>query len=1018
MTDLKKTKRTGAYKAVLASTAALTALVGHGAKAQETSVSNSAENDDVVVVTGTRLKRSALDSPAPVTVITAEDIALSGQTNLSDLLNELPALGSTSSTAVTGQFGIGNAGVATADLRRLGVQRTLVLVDGKRHVGRGGAGLNSTIVDFNTIPVDLVERVEVLTGGASAVYGSDAVSGVVNVILKKNFEGLTFNAQGGISQEGDAENGKFSMLAGANFDDGRGNITFFASYLRQDNVLEAERSWRDRGSFLNPEDTGVAAGLANLDGLGLGGALGIPQLANNPVPALVTPNSADGIPDRILASGPVCNFAVNEGGVLYAPALPGFGIPFVGFPLVTFDENNNSTPVEIPTNISSLISGGDTAASVCNSAFRNFVPDYAQATFGGAVSYEISPMVEVFADVKFSHNSTKSRRFPVLEFASYELNVFENPYLLNGLDPASLAQLQTLATVAGSPNIPYGKYQTDLGVQGENNERNTFRFVGGLRGALSDVWDYELAYVYGQTDASALQVNTRIEPNYRAAIDAVIDPATGEIVCRENLPGEARVSLNGGCVPLNPLGRGQISEAARDFVMTDVTQKDKVTQEVVTFALTGDSSPLFTLPAGPIGLAAGYEYRSEETSTDSSFLFEQNLAFGVGIPSESGGYNVHEAFFEASVPLLRDTALADYLGVDGAVRFASYSQAGDNTTWRVGLEYAPAADLKFRGTFSKAVRVPSISDAFGGTIVARPTVSDPCASTNITDPTQPNRAANCAALGLPAGGVDPASGLLTFVETSGNPDLEPERAETFTGGLVFTPEFLEGFSLTADYWDIRIDDAISAASAQTIVTRCADTLTTPDATFCDQIERDPATGVISKINAGRLNISALEASGVDIGAAYRFDPGAVPGRFNISFVGTYLINRSSFPFQNEPDVEVVSSGLAGDPKLAATLNTSWNNGPLTVNWELRYIGKGDTLPEGAAPETVAKRFVDATVYNDIQANYQIADEVQVYGGVNNLFNKELPQPLGALGGESAGYDRIGRFFYIGARLTF
>lgn len=1014
----RKKRHSRACKSIFTTAAVLAVLVTHDAVAQDAAASDRANDLEEIVVTGSRIRHSGLDTVAPVTTVTAEDIELSGQPNLSDLLNELPALGSTSSTAVTGQFGIGNAGVATADLRRLGVQRTLVLVDGKRHVGRGGAGLNSTIVDFNTIPVDLVERVEILTGGASAVYGSDAVSGVVNILLKKNYEGLSFNAQGGISGESDAENGKLSLLAGTNFDDDRGNMTFFASYLRQENVLEADRSWRDRGSFLNPEDTGVAAGLANLDPLGLGAALGIPQLADNPLPALVTPNSDDGIPDRIVATGPVCNYSVNEAGVLFAPALPGFGIPFVGFPLVTFDADNNSVPVEIPANMSNLIAGEDTATSVCNSTFRNFVPEYTQATFGGTMSYEVSPMFEAFADVKFSRNSTKSRRFPVLEFASYELNVFENPYILDGLDPVSLGQLQTLATVAGNPNIPYAKYQTDLGVQGEDNDRNTIRFVGGARGALGDVWSYELAYVYGETNATAVQVNTRIEPNYRAAIDAVIDPATGEIVCRENLPGEARVSLDGGCVPLNPLGRGQISDAARDFVMTDATQKDEVKQEVVSFVLTGDSSPLFSLPAGPVGLAAGYEYRSEETSTDSSFLFEQNLAFGVGIPSESGSFDVNETFFEASVPLLRDVPLADYLGIDGAVRFASYSQAGDNTTWRVGLEYAPVSGVRFRGTLSEAVRVPSISDAFGGTIVARPTVSDPCTSTNITDPTQPNRAANCAALGLPAGGVDPASGLLTFVETSGNPDLEPEEAETFTAGVVLTPGFLPGFSLTADYWDIRIEDAISSASAQTIVTRCYDTLTTPDPTFCNQIDRNPATGVIAKINAGRLNISALEASGVDIGVTYAVDPARVPGSFDLSLIGTYLVNRSTFPFQNEPDVEVVSSGLVGDPEFAATLNTRWNNGPITLNWELRYIGKGDTLPEGAAPETVARRFVDATVYNDLQANYRISDDVQVFGGINNLFDTDLPQPLGVLGGESAGYDRIGRFFYAGARFTF
>jgi len=972
-------------------------LVGPGAFAQAPDVIPDVDDEEIleedqILVTGSRIRRSGFDTPQPVTVLDAEAIGLTGETNLGNLLNQLPALGATFSSSSSTGF-IGTTGLNLLDLRRLGIDRTLVLVDGRRHVG----GLDvSPAVDINSIPIEMVERVEVITGGASAVYGADAVSGVVNFVLRDDFEGFRVNAQLGNADEGNNLTYSIRGTGGGNFADGRGNAVIAFDYRRSNGFLASERSYeRENLSFVQNPNDGIGA------------------------------NDDPNVPDTILIENarlPLFNFA---GLTLSTDDVLGLA---PGGELVPYDLG------EIFDNGRRSIGGDGVLLSDIGGSLQ---PDQEQIVFNGKLNYEVHEKVNFFVEGKYAQNNAQSFNGT----GSFDTGIIiqnDNFFL-------SDASRQLLAD-QGLDSISVRRINNDFGERSDKITRETFRGVAGIEGDIRDNLSYELSYVYGRTNIVTTALNNRINPRFLAAYDAVaatqdvadaIDGVeVGDPVCRSTaaaatggdpvLPnGEAAPSFAfENCVPLDVFGVGQASPEAIAFINDDTVRNEEIQQQVITLAFSGDTSGYLELPAGPIGFAFGGEYRKEEAFTRPAGLDQLGITFGNAIGTTEGEFDVWEGFFEASVPLLKDLPFAKELSVDGAVRLSDYSTVGQTTTWRVGGSWAPIEDIRFRSTFSRSVRAPNIGELFDGQNQTFIFPEDPCDAENL-DAGGPQREANCRALGIPVGfQQDETSGNIPGT-SGGNPNLGEETSEAFTVGAVFMPRFAPGWRLSVDFYDIDIDDAIIAPALDDVLSNCVDAETI-DNSFCPLIERDPTTFQITGFTLTQQNVAALTARGIDFESSYSFDvPSfagiANTGELDVRTIATYVLNRTDFPFQEFPDVEEREDGELGDPVWNIVNNITWRRNAFTFNYELRILDNQLLIEQdefAIDPDIQFPFETSIEVYHDVQGRYQINDMFEVYAGINNITQNYPDAGLSGAGIDSAIFDNIGRFYYGGVAIRF
>ncbi|HVF94465.1 MAG TPA: TonB-dependent receptor, partial [Sphingomonas sp.] len=625
--------------------------------------------DDSIVVTGSRIYRAEIDSPTPLVSYSEADIALSGRVNLTDFLAQNPALlGSVTSVRSSGTAASSGAtGVNLLNLRNLGTQRTLVLVDGRRHV----AGLPGTAaVDVSTIPTDLVERVDVTTGAASAIYGADAVSGVVNFALKRNFAGLTARAQNGVSEYGDGGSRLVAVTAGKNFADDRGNIALAYEFRDTDRVSTADRARSGDPlktySFVpNPDD--VADDPTRYDDV----------LRNDIRWADSSRDGAidldgDGVPDftgsgKVYDRGTILDGGVTQGGD--------------GTPLAGYD--------------------GDEQAA-------NRVHNVNLLT-----SFQVTPSIRVFAQGKFVDTRSATESQPNYDFYTYL--AADNAYLNDrfGVDASANGALLT-------------RDHFDLGLRGDESSRQTYRSVIGFDGDLGGAAKFEASYVHGRTDRTSVSTNNLVSDRYYAALDAVRDD-NGTIVCRSDLDPDAVIDANNygerattftpgansGCKPLNLLGEGVASAEAIDFVTADVTRKSRVLQHVLSGSINGDLGGFLQMPGGAIGYAFGGEYRAESSRYQPDELSKQGMLINsTREADEYGSFDVKEVFGELRVPIARGARFFETLELNAALRLSDYSTVGATTTWQVSGIWAPVRDVRFRATYSQAVRAPNISELF------------------------------------------------------------------------------------------------------------------------------------------------------------------------------------------------------------------------------------------------------------------------------------------------------------------
>ncbi|WEK48094.1 MAG: TonB-dependent receptor [Candidatus Andeanibacterium colombiense] len=953
-----------------------------------------ADDGQVIVVTGSRIARPEFANPNPIQTVDSTKLEHSGTTNLTEVLATSPALlGSTRSIDNAGS-NLPNAqsvGVNNLNLRNLGTDRTLVLVDGRRHI----AGYPGTAaVDINTIPTDLVESVDVLTGGVSAVYGADGVSGVVNFIMKHDFDGVKVRGQYGISQRGDAGEYYGSIIAGKNFADGRGNVTFAYEFNKDDRFSQKQR--------LNYGHTGPSY-----------------VLTRNPADG--TPGSASddpNIPDRVLLTN-----------LRWADSAMGGAFDFTGDGVPEF--NGDGTPYDLGSYVpgTSYTIGGD--STPIESYYGDYTP-YSRKHIGNIFAhFDVSNELQFYAEGKYVKSKAWTESQP-----TYDLYTLLQP------DNAYLAQTFG-ADAIPEDGVLFSRDNFDFGQRRYEMNRELIRTVFGAKGDLSDHFRYDLSFVFGQSTQRSTNYGDRIADRYYAAIDAV-DDGNGNITCRINLPGETDVFgfsygnpivfngppvtfAPGECVPLSLMGNGAPSKEALDFILANHSDYARIRQYVGTFAMSGDSGAFLNLPGGPVGYAFGAEYRKESSYSEPS-AYSQAGALIDNSPGqiEAGAFDVWELFSEVNLPILKDVPFAESLSVGGAFRFSDYSTIGHTKTWSVNGEYAPIRDITFRATYSKSVRAPNISELFAPQNGTFQFITDPCGPERIAEGTQ-YRAANCVA-GLTAAGLtpdqiadfNPADSPFSPQNSSllgvqgGNPDLSAETAKTLTFGTVLRPSFVPGLTFSVDWYSIKLSNAVQYSSAQDIVDLCYDQPTLSN-DYCALISRDSDTGFIGNYKVIPANVAAFKTAGIDMNLLYGHEISPQLGRVDLRLVGNYLDKLEFVPALGAETENEMDSAAYPAPRWSATFDLTWTKGPLSLNYGINWFAKTRRVTreqEAANPDYAPAKYIwyRQMWMHNLYVSYDVTDNVNVYGGVSNLFDRKPDDG-------AAGYpvSAVGRAFFMGVK---
>lgn len=1108
------------------------------------------EQIEEVIITGSRLRQNSnATSAQPISTISAVDLTQTSTTDIAEILNDNPALLSSvsgSNSIDNGASNVNNAdnvGGSSLDLRGLGFERTLTLVNGRRHV----AGIEGTsAVDVSTIPASLIDRVEVLTGGASAVYGADAVTGVVNFVLKDDYEGFEIDARTAMSGERDGETSNIDVLFGRNFNENRGNITLALQYNQSEGVRQGDRSHTANDGLYNDDVNPLlrfqSGNISDSSTPNFAQFYNFNNTGRFPVGSRI-PSADDFIADYTAEFGSAPSLTAGEMALINQASsafpramLPGrtfnitspYGVVAAGdFGLETAlgsepDLDGNGTPdcLDSFTGYNSSLGGASSfgAAGGCwvidqnggvgpyqdglvtgnfnqFGASQSFVAANRPYTIPGdekyAInlngSYDLTDAVQAFFESKYVYQEVEFGGGGH-NFTDLLLGAPDNPYLPAALQP--LANNNGVGFV-GAGGLRISRDSDDWGNNISTNERTTTRFVAGLRGTIPSLdFDYEVSANYGKFERKLIDREEMIADRFFAAIDAVTDPATGQPVCRSDLDATAYppttpfdiFSFVGGgvnssfftftpgdgqCSPMNIWGgQGAMSQESIDFVTYTRSIEEEIEQTVFSGFISGDSREWFELPGGPIGFVVGGEWREEVTSQEFdafdqgilpvSGVTSEGVAFSAGdyvgdvsnaasigsTPSQrllsgASDYDVWDVFAEVELPLVSGVGLMEELTVSAAVRRADYSTFGENTTYKVGGVWAPIEDLRFRVNYSEAVRVPNLFELFSPEQGQAFRPADPCDVSQIAsagDPAlrQSNCVASLQAYNVPAENIFDASGDYIFVDplsagfpgvVGGNSNLQPEEAATETYGFVWQPSYIDGLTVSMDYWDITIDGAISEISDQNIVNSCYDAASINNP-FCDLLSRNPEStsaqsGGFTFLRQTLLNFGSAQATGVDYSIGYQF---ALDGlQFNLGAAATRQ-RRLEFVQPAAPGEEAMVDDELGEmrrPEWAGQLNASVSAGDLTIALNTSYLSEQTLNYEGGVEiETVDQNYgpsayTDEFFTHNVTGRYTFNDNFLLYGGVTNLTDEdpyltERGYPVSV----------IGRSYFLGVNYRF
>ena len=935
--------------------------------AQQSSTAPAATSSDElekVTVTASRIERSGFQAPTPTTTVSAAELENAGAPDVASFLNTLPAF-SPSSTPATTQQSLEDMGANFIDLRGLEPQRTLVLVNSRRHVPTQASGL----VDLNVVPTVAISSIEVVTGGASAAWGSDAVAGVVNLIYDTKLSGVKMEAQYGASTHGDAQEQRLSAAFGSDALDGRAHFLIATEYHQSDGVLrQADRDWGSKQwqRIQNPDDTGPGDGR----------------------PAFITRQNVN-------------MFIATEGGFILGPD-PVFGLEF--------GPGGTVMPRELGSVISPPFMVGGSGVPLGGNDIALSVP-IERSNLLANFHYDLADDLRFFFEGSYSEADAGPGNL-VQPFAFGQFIEADNAFM-----PAELS------AIWGGP-IVIGRINSDIGFVRSERRSNTHRAVAGFEGKLADRWSWNIYYQHGETHLLRRQPGNLLVDNFALAVDAVRDD-NGNIVCRSALgvdpddppPGMGHIVSR--CVPINLFGVGAPSAAAIAYVTGTSSFEQRVTQDVIAAQTNGD---LFDLWAGPLSVAFGAEYRDEALHAQSDPVSQADGFMFGNEKALSGGYDVREAFAEAALPLLAAQPFARSLELNGAIRWTDYSSVGEVTTSKLGLVWSPSDALLLRGTVSRDIRAPNVQELFLSPTRGFFTPFDPCIA--VRQQANPVVAANCRAAGLPADFVSTAGVIPTA--TGGNLDLQEEKADTRTVGIVLSPGFMPGFRASLDWFDIEIDRAIRSTDPQNILDICYSSPSLDNAS-CGRVSRD-SSGQLVQVDSPYLNIASLHTSGVDAEIAYRLRLvdlfASARGDLLLRLLGTHLEEKSESP---DGILKVERAGEVGPdnfglPKWRFNLGVTYDLGRFGAHAEVRYVG-GGKIDNTLTAEDLDINDVDARWYLDLSVRHawELGEgTMELFGGLNNVFDRDPPlavsnfiQPTATNTGL---YDVIGRQFYAGVRL--
>lgn len=925
--------------------------------------SESDTSSDEIVVTGSRIRSNGYDQPTPVAVVTAQSLLESSPQTIADGLAKLPQFnGSSSRTFCCAPGSLGNF----LNLRALGSTRNLILLDGRRITPTRESG----DVDVNLLPELLVQRVDVVTGGASAAYGSDAVSGVVNYVTDRKFKGVRATAQAGISNYADDQSIKLGIAAGSDFADDRGHFVVSLEHFRVNGIPSLmDRPDSRRGGFLGGNGS-AATPFTNQENVFLitatnGGVIVNPAAGNVPLPNAAAPLA--GL--VFLPGGATRPFVLGTA----VPGSPGFYIGGDGH------QNNMMQPAGLLE------------------TDKGFV----------AATYDFNDKLTGYVRLNAARSHNNMRILSDNRSGAAAFTIFRN----NAYLPAAIASAMD---AAGVTSFRLGRFNRDFGAIALDYVNKTWDVNVGLEGKIGTAISWNLSYGHGETTLRGEVRNVSDLAKIYASADAVRDPVSGNIVCNVTLTNPG---LFPGCVPVNLFGEGAPSEAAKNYFLGTSRQDVKNSQDVFNAELQG---ALVTLPAGDLSFAVGGEYRKRSlTEKSNAVALGQIAGTGVrGMPGafcptialcRYGGWNqgnfgeanaqddVKEGYAELIAPVFKDAAIGKSLELNAAYRYTDYKNSGGVSTWKLGLSYEPFDGLRFRATRSRDIRAPNLFELFAGPVNAF--------TPGLTDP------------------VTGLTNVIAVTRTQGNPNLAPEKANTWTVGVVASPSWLPGFTGSIDFYDISLTGALAATTAQGTIDGCKAGI----AAQCALITRDPATNTIQQIILQQINLNGRKVRGVDFDVSLTRPLGS--GTLNFRLLATHMIDF----IDSIGTARIQSAGLFNAanntalPKWRGTFTIKYDSERFGLSVNERYIGGYDQMPF-IPGQIFAQPHIRAVTYTDVTATAKIGPEsgpkFEMFLTVNNLFNKRPPFLPNRFAANLAFptvpnlYDLDNRYFTIGVRTQF
>lgn len=993
-----------------------------------------------IVVTGSRIKRPNFDTVEPTIVIDSAQIESRGFETLGQALNEQPSFGVPGASPVGGQAGEFGSGQSFVNFLGLGSQRTLTLVNGRRFVTSNTASIfgptaAGTQVDLNAINTKLIDRVETIAIGGAPIYGSDAIAGTINVILKRNYEGIDIDAQNGMSSRGDAGNWRIRALAGHNFLDGRANITIAGEYNEGKGLLYNDRAVTRRASFYADCPEGSPYNQCIFD--------------NRRIPAI----SETGI---LTVGGDVfgLNFPLSpeqsEFLVFGDPSL-NFGVTDANGNQLQFSRNGQLMPIDfgqpvgcIPCGDFNIDFSGGNGFNLNNT--QQLLTDTKRYNFNLLTQFQITDNIRLFGEGWYAYSKgTNLREQPVYNSGLFDAAGTPDGPIIMSINNPYLTDAQRAVIQNSITNNPFSdqnvlgfnqdyfylsRGNTDIISGRASTTTNLYRGVLGVDGTFnvgSRQYNWEIVGNLGQSKTRG-HAPALVQQNFENAVNAIRD-SSGNIVCAPGYENSPMPTLSSSCAPLNLFGSGLISQAALDYVtaIADPTGVNK--QRVVTGSVNG---PLAALPGGDLAFALGAEFRRESTNFNpGTFYFgapdpndpNNRLQYGRSIPMfpVKGHYSTKEFFGELRAPLIgpsNSIPAVRSLELHGAARYVDHSTAGGAWTYTAEGRWGIIRDIALRANYTRAIRAPAITEIFNPSSTFFGFATDPCDADNLENGPDPaTRQKNCAAAGL-APDFGSLSDQRSFHQgIAGNVNLANEKSNAISVGTVLSPQFIPGLTVSADYLDIKLNNAITSFSATDVVDACYDAPDYPNNAFCSRVTRDPS-GQLSFIQTSYFNAAEYRYKGVLGALSYQHATSFLGARSRLGVNLSYQYLKSLTQKATADAAPTHLNGSIGYPKHSAVLNLNYENGPVGVFTSFNYQGKMHVDPD-AAPDFYEHPTRDAVVYVNSGISFDVGKRMTFRVMVDNVFDKSVPQYAPAGGGVVTYFPGVlGRYFRFGAGLHF